>query len=120
MEKITYLDITDQAIEEIYQLTGQFHDNCVDICEYANDVLRLEINNPWGNNIEFRFSGDIAYFMDMGYLEARGDRSWWKGTIFSDNGYFYLVDQIYATVEDTKDALCWFRGKTLQYRIIVN
>ena len=118
MEGPVYNDIMPEAIEEIYQETGMLHDNRINICEYADDILRLELYNPWGRNIEFVFSGNVAFFVNWRYLEERGDVSWWKGTILKDNDSFYLIDQIYATVEDTKDTLCWFRGRELKYRWI--
>lgn len=50
-----YYEVTQDAIEEIYRTTGEFHDNCINICDCADDVLRLELWNPWGDNIEFVF-----------------------------------------------------------------
>lgn len=120
MAESVYNDITPESIEEIYQETGMFHDNCINICNYADDTLRLELYNPWGKNIEFIFSGNVAFFVNWGYLEDRGDISWWKGTIIQDNGIFYLIDEIHAKVEDIQNSLCWFRGKELKFRWISN
>ena len=119
MKESVHNGITPEAIEEIYHETGMFHDNRISICEYADDTLRLELYNPWGRNIEFIFAGNVAFFVNWRYLEERGDVSWWKGTILKDNDSFYLIDQIYATVEDTQDALCWFRARELKYRWIL-
>ena len=113
-----YTEVTQDTIEKIYQTTGEFHDNRINICEYVDNKLRLELWNPWGDNIEFVFAGNIACFVNWGYLLERGDPSWWKGTILKDKECFYLIDQLNATVEDMKDTLCWFRGKTLRYRWI--
>ena len=118
MEESVYHAITAEAIGEIYEITGEFHDNSINVCDCADDTLRVVLYNPWGNNIEFVFSGNVACFINWEYLVDRGDISWWKGTILRDNGEFYQIDQPYATVEDTKDTLCWFRGQNLKYRWI--
>ena len=110
--------LTKADIERIYILTDEFHDNYVDVCEYADDVLRLKLYNPWGNDIEFLFSGDVAYFVDIGSLDDRGDRSWWKGTLLIASGYFYLIDQPHARIDDLKKSLCWCRGMHLRHRVI--
>lgn len=117
-EEILYYEMTLESIGEIYDVTGHFHDNYVRFYEYESDTIRLEIQNPWGSNIEFVFSGDVKCFIDLKEFYDRDDPSWWQGTILRENNSFYLIDHSCSTAEDIKYSLCWFCGKQLRYRWI--
>lgn len=120
MEEVVYKDVlTDVDIQELYKITGTFHDSCIDFCEYHDDTLRLELYTPWECNVEFVFTGNVAYSINLRFLAERGDPDWWRGTILMKDGLVYLIDQCFGvTTADLKRASCWFQGQSLRYRVI--
>ena len=115
--------LTDEDIQNLYRITGNFHDCCIDFCEYHNDTLHLELYVPWGFsrgfNIEFVFAGNIAYSINLRFLAERGDPDWWRGTIMMKDGLVYLHEgSKNESTDEIKRATCWFQGQSLRYRVI--
>ena len=120
MEQVVYKDVlTDADIQELYKITGTFHDSCIDFCEYYDDTLRLELYTPWGCNIELLFMGNVAYSINLSFLAERGDPDWWRGTIAIKDGVVYLYEgSANKTIDEIKCKVCWFQGQSLRYRVI--
>lgn len=115
-----YVDInTDADIENLYCVSGYFHDAYIKKCEHTEDTIYVLLDGVWGCKIELWFSGDTAFCIDSRDPEYE-DPYWFGSTIIHDDGYYYLVDEDDMKVQDITDKYCWFKGRHLKYHVIPN
>lgn len=43
---------------------------------------------------------------------------WMGSTVTIDNGFVYLIDDEDVSVHDINSSYCWFKAKTMKYRVI--
>ena len=71
----------------------------------------------WGCDIEVWFSGEVSYDTSSRNPEEF-DPYWGDSTVFFHDGFVYLIDDEYATVENAKDGWCWFKARHMKYHVI--
>lgn len=115
-----YVEINTEAdIENLYSVSGYFHDAYIKKCEHIEDTIYVLFDGVWGCKIELWFSGDTAFCIDSRDPEYE-DPYWFGSTILHDDGYYYLVDEDDMKVHDITDKYCWFKGRHLKYHVIPN
>lgn len=115
-----YVEINTEAdIENLYCVSGYFHDAYIKKCEHIEDTIYVLFDGVWGCKIELWFSGDAAFCIDSRDPEY-DDPCWYDSTLLHDDGYYYLVDEGNMKVHDITNKYCWFKGRYLKYHVIPN
>lgn len=93
------------------------HDARIAECEEEGDELRVLFESDWDCKVEVWFSGDVAcetWCRNPEYY----DPYWFESAVFFHGGFVYLADYGCASVEEGLDGCCWFRGRSMRYRVI--
>lgn len=108
---------TDAHIRRLMTITGEFHDARIAKSEEQPDgSLYVLFDGVWGCSVELVFSGDVSYCTD-----SRDPKKWdpyWLGSsaVIKD-GYIYFTDDA-VDISQLNDNYCWFKARTMKYRII--
>ena len=68
---------------------------------------------------EVWFEGDISYDTSSRDPE-KFDPYWMGSTVSIENGFVYLIDDEDVSVNDINSSYCWFKARTMKYRVIPN
>ncbi|MBQ8276695.1 MAG: hypothetical protein IJZ02_08765 [Clostridia bacterium] len=79
--------------------------------------LYLLFDGTWGCKIEVWFEGDITYDTSSRDPE-KFDPYWFGSTVKIDNGFIYLIDDEDVSVSDINLSYCWFKARSMKYRVI--
>ena len=118
----TYTEIreirTEKDIEDLGWATGGFHDARIIKEELHDDgTLYLRFDGTWGCEIEVWFNGDLEYDTSSRDPEYY-DPYWFGATILLQDGFVYLIDDGDMTPEDITEGYCYFKARSMRYRII--
>lgn len=98
-------------------VAGRFHDAYISKLEESENELYVYFKGMWGCDIEVWFSGEVSYDTSSRNPEEF-DPYWGDSTVFFHDGFVYLIDDEYATVENAKDGWCWFKARHMKYHVI--
>lgn len=109
---------TEKDIENLEAVFRGFHDASIRSCSMQDDgVLHVCFEGIWGCDLEVWFWGDVSYCM--------GDRDsslwlpyWSDGSVFFQDGFIYLVDDVNVSIDRLDEGYCWFKAKHMRYRVI--
>lgn len=112
-------------IEDLDWVSGGFHDAHIAELREAEDVLYLRFEGCWACQIEVWFEGEVSYDAssrlpkgpEMEWLGSP-EADWFGGTILLNDGFVYLIDDENARLEDITQGCCWFKARTMHYRVI--
>ena len=109
---------TEKDIENLDWVSGGFHDARIQSCVMQSDgVLHVHFDGTWGCEIDVWFWGDVSYCIESRNPEL-WDPYWSSSSVFFENGYIYLVDEVDTTAEQINDNYCWFKARHMKYRVI--
>lgn len=108
---------TEADIENLYCVSGYFHDAYIEKCEQSEDSVYVLFDGVWGCKIELWFEGDSDFHIED-YDPKYDNPAWYDSTILYAEGYFYLVNESEMKKEEITDDYCWFRGRKLKYHVI--
>lgn len=112
-EILTEKDIVD--LEE--WVAGSFHDAYISKIEESENALYVYFKGMWGCDIEVWLWGDVSYDTSSRNPEEY-DPYWQDSTVFFHDGFIFLIDDEYATIENVRDGWCWFKARHMKYHVI--
>ena len=104
-------------IRDLDWVSGGFHDACIADIKQNDDSLYILFDGTWGCKIEVWFEGDISYDTSSRNPE-KWDPYWMGSTVTIDNGFVYLIDDEDVSINDINSSYCWFKARTMKYRVI--
>lgn len=110
--------LSEKDIEDLEDwVAGRFHDAYILKIEESEGELYVYFKGMWGCDIEVWFSGEVSY--DTSSINPEEyDPYWEDSALFFDDGFIYLIDDEYATVENARDGWCWFKARHMKYHVI--
>ena len=108
---------TADDIRDLEWVSGGFHDAFIADIKQNDDSLYILFDGTWGCKIEVWLEGDISYDTS-GRDPEKGDPNWFGGTVTIHNGFVYLIDEEDVSVEEICSNYCWFKARTMKYRVI--
>lgn len=115
-ESIRTINTADD-IRDLEWASGGFHDAFIAEKRESENSLYLLFDGTWGCKIEVWFEGDISYDTSSRDPE-KFDPYWFGSTVKIDNGFIYLIDDEDISVNDINSSYCWFKARTMKYRVI--
>ena len=109
---------TQQDIENLLRVSGDFHDGYIEKIEQLEDKLYVCFQGLWGCSIELWFYGNVAYQLGVKANEEFSPY-WSTAALFQENDAFYLIDDGKSIAELTDDD-CYLKGTSLKYHVIPN
>ena len=98
-------------------ITGELHDaRIVKLEKQPDGSLYVLFDGVWGCSVELVFSGDVAYCAESRNPE-KWDPYWFESSIVVQDGLVYFFDSS-KNLTALNDNDCWFKAKTMAYRII--
>ena len=108
---------TKHDIEKLMLITGNFHDAIIStLVRQPDNSLYVLFDGVWGCTVELVFSDDVAYNTDNNSLEFQGPY-WFEAFAAVKDEYIYFAD-VDMENHELSDDDCWFRAKSMKYRII--
>ena len=108
---------TVNDIRDLDWVSGGFHDAFIADIKQNDDSLHILFDGTWGCKIEVWFEGDISY--DTSSRDPKKWDPYWLGsTVTIDNGFVYLIDDEDVSINDINSSYCWFKARTMKYRVI--
>ena len=104
-------------IRDLAWVSGGFHDAFIAEKNESEDSLYILFDGTWGCKIEVWFEGDVSYDTSSRELE-KWDRYWSCSTVTIEDGFVYLVDDKKISINDINSNYCWFKARTMKYRVI--
>ncbi len=104
-------------IRDFTWVSGGLHDAYIAEKKEGEDALYLLFDGTWGCKIEVWFEGDVSYDTS-GRDSGKWDPYWFGSTVTMENGFVYLMDEEDVLVQDIRPEHCWFRARTMKYRVI--
>lgn len=102
-------------IDDLMSSALSFHDAYIESIEAKNDEIHVVFDPYWNRKIELWFKEKSKYENRLEEPEYH----WWDGgSIFMNQGYIYLCDEINAHSLDEGYWGMYFAGKELFYRIL--
>ena len=114
-ESIRTINTVDD-IRDLEWVSGGFHDAFIAEKKESENSLYLLFDGTWGCKIEVWFEGDVSY--DASSRDPEEDLYWFGSTVTIDNGFVYLIDDADVSVNDINSGYCWFKARTMKYRVI--
>ena len=108
---------TVNDIRDLDWVSGGFHDAFIADIKQNDDSLYILFDGTWGCKIEVWFEGDISYDTSSRDPEKR-DPYWMGSTVTIDNGFVCLIDDEDVSINDINSSYCWFKARTMKYRVI--
>ena len=115
-ESIRIINNADD-IRDLEWVSGGFHDAFIAEKKESENSLYLLFDGTWGCKIEVWFEGDISYDTSSRDPE-KFDPYWMGSTVSIENGFVYLIDDEDISVNDINSSYCWFKARTMKYRVI--
>ena len=110
---------SSEDIRDLEWVSGGFHDAYIKQIYSSENSLYILFDGTWGCKIEVWFEGDISYDTSSRDPE-KFDPYWMGSTVSIENGFVYLIDDKDVSVNDLNSDYCWFKAKTMKYRVIPN
>ena len=108
---------TEDDIKTFMSITGELHDaRIVKLEKQPDGSLYVLFDGVWGCSVELVFSGDVAYCAESRNPE-KWDPYWFESSIVFQDGLVYFFDSS-KNLTALNDNDCWFKAKTMAYRII--
>lgn len=108
---------TEDDIKTFMLITGELHDaRIVKLEKQPDGSLYVLFDGVWGCSVELVFSGDVAYCAESRNPE-KWDPYWFESSIVFQDGLVYFFDSS-KKLTALNDNDCWFKAKTMAYRII--
>lgn len=104
-------------IRDLDWVSGGFHDAFIADKIESDNSLYILFEGTWGCKIEVWFEGDVSYDISSRDPE-KWDLYWFGSTVAIDSGFVYLIDDEVASVNDIVQDHCWFKARTMKYRVI--
>lgn len=114
-----YQEIRDSKdVDNLMWVSGGFHDAVISKQEEKqDDSLSVLFYGIWGYSIELIFSGNVSYCTDS-RNPNKYDPYWFGSTLILKDGYKIFIDDYDVDIEDVNNNYCWFKAKTMKYRVI--
>ncbi len=110
---------TADDIRDLEWVSGGFHDAFIAEKKESENSLYVLFDGTWGCKIEVWFEGEVSYDISSRNPE-KFDPYWFGSTVAIDNGFVYLIDDEDVSVNDISPNHCWFKARTMKYRVIPN
>ncbi len=106
-------------IRDLECVSCGFHDAFIAEMKEYDDSLYVLFDGTWGCKIEVWFEGDVYY--NVSSIDPKTmDPYWYDCTIMIEDGFVYLVDEADVSVSEINSEYCWFKARTMKYRVIPN
>ena len=113
-----YVDVeTERDVDNFMFVSGGMHDAFIKNLKQEENYLYVLFDGCWGLKIEMWFSGDVSYSTSSRNPEEF-DPYWLGATFKKGNGYFYLIDEEDMDVGEISEDYCWFKARSVRYRLI--
>lgn len=106
-------------IRDLEWVSGGFHDAFIEEKKASDNSLYILFDGTWGCKIEVWFEGDISYDISSRDPE-KWDPYWFGSTVIIEDGFIYLIDDEDVSISDLNSNYCWFKARTMKYRVIPN
>ncbi len=112
-----YKEINGEAdIQNLNYCTGNFHDLRFEAVEQDEQGFHVILTEAWGMKLEMWFSGDAEY---RPASEDAYKHVYPLGcTLLRENGYLYLIEDEFATLDGVDEYIGYIKGKSVRYHII--
>lgn len=108
---------TTNDIRDLEWASGGFHDAFIAEKRECDNSLYVLFDGTWGCKIEVWFDGEVSY--DTSSRDPEKYIPYWFGcTVTMEDGFVYLIDDEDVSVKDINPNYCWFKGRTMKYRVI--
>lgn len=104
-------------IRELEWISGGFHDAFISEKKEIDNSLYILFDGTWGCKIEVCFEGEVSYDISSRDPE-KWDPYWFCSTVTIEDGFVYLIDDENVSVSDLNSSYCWFKARTMKYRVI--
>ena len=108
---------TANDIRDLEWVSGGFHDAFIVDIKQNDDSLYILFDGTWGCKIEVWFEGEVSYDTSSRDPE-KWDPYWMGSTVTIDNSFVYLIDDEDVSISDINSGYCWFKARTMKYRVI--
>lgn len=108
---------TADDIRDLEWASGGFHDAYIAEIKEVDNSLYILFDGTWGCSIEVWLSGEVSYDVS-GREPEKGDPYWMGSTVAIEDGFVYLIDDEDISVSEIDSSCCWFRARTMRYRVI--
>jgi len=108
---------SENDIRDLEWVSGGFHDAFIAEKRESENSLYILFDGTWGCKIEVWFEGDVSYDTSCRDPE-KWDPYWFGSTVTIENGFVYLIDDEDVSVSDINPNYCWFKARTMKYRVI--
>lgn len=106
-------------IRDLMCVSGDFHDAFIAEKKELDNSLYILFDGVWGCKIEVWFEGEVAY--DTSCRDSgKYDPYWSSSTVTVEDGFVYLIDDENVSVSDLDSSFCWFKARSMKYRVIPN
>lgn len=104
-------------IRDLEWVSGGFHDAFISEKREGVDSLYILFDGTWGCKIEVWFEGEVSY--DASSRDPKTEDPYWYGsTVMIEDGFVYLIDDEDVSISALNSSYCWFKAKTMKYRVI--
>ena len=108
---------SEKEARDLDWVASGFHDALITKLEEKDGALYVFFEGMWGCDLEVRFEGDVSY--DVSSRDPNEcDPYWSDSTVLFQDGFVYLIDDMYATVENARHGWCWFKARHMRYHVI--
>lgn len=104
-------------IRDLEWVSGGFHDAFIAEKIESENTLYILFDGTWGCKVEVWFEGDVSYDTSSRDPE-KWDPYWYGSTVMIEDGFVYLIDDEDVSVNDINPDYCWFKARTMKYRVI--
>ncbi len=109
---------TPEDIRDFRSVSGGLHDAYIKEMREDEEQLYLLFDGTWGCKIEVWFEGEVEYDTSSRNSDLY-DPYWFGSTVTRHDGFVYLIDD-QISVEEINSNYCWFKAKTMRYKVIPN
>lgn len=108
---------TADDIRDLEWVSGGFHDAFIAEKKESKNSLYILFDGTWGCKIELWFEGEVSHDAS-GRDPEKGAPYWLGSTVTIEGGFVYLIDDEDVSVNDINSNYCWFKARTMKYRVI--
>ena len=108
---------SDNDIRDLAWASGGFHDAFIAEKKESEDALYILFDGTWGCKIQVWLEGEVSYDIS-GRDPEKWDPYWFGSTVAIEDGFVYLIDDEVDSVKELPQNACWFKARTMKYRVI--
>lgn len=108
---------TPADIRDLEWASGGFHDAHIAEIKKDHNSIYILFEGTWGCKVEVWFEGEAACDTTCKDPEIY-DPYWYSSTVTIENGFIYLIDEENVSAKDITPDHCWFKAKSMKYKVI--